>query len=122
MVKENLLPNPDLLHSLLFFKAFLSLPVRYLQNSSVSELPAYQLRSLRATPYEHKRITFGERRGGAGVYVKKPYLMEKVGMRSLNLGAILQGALLLLGKRRYEGLDRDGKISHEADRLHDKAG
>ena len=27
MVKENLLPNPDLLYSLLFFKAFLSSPV-----------------------------------------------------------------------------------------------
>ena len=66
MVKENLLPNPDLLHSLLFFKALLSSPVRYLQNSSVSELPAYQLCSLRATPYEHKRVMFGERPGSIG--------------------------------------------------------
>jgi hypothetical protein len=38
-------------------------PSRYLQNSSVSELPTYQLRSLRVTPYEHKRIIFGKHPG-----------------------------------------------------------
>ena len=40
MGKKNPIPNLDLL-PLLFLKAFLSSSVRYLQNSSVSELPTY---------------------------------------------------------------------------------
>jgi hypothetical protein len=62
MVKENLLPNPDLLYSLLFFKAFLSSPAP-LPSKLLCIRTAYQLRSLRVTPYERKGIIFGKRPG-----------------------------------------------------------
>ena len=63
MPREKPTPNPDLLPPSPFPRSLLSSSPGYLQNSSISELPTYQLRIPRVIQYEHKRVIFGERRG-----------------------------------------------------------